>query len=91
MGPMSNEIDNLGWGAAAVVTTLLGAVGTLYKKLEGQNAKAIADLEKRVEVSDKKHDECLADRDQLRIEVATLGMKVANLECKTCNIKPGST
>ena len=83
---MSNELDNLGWGAAAVMTTLLGAVGTLYKKVEGQNAKAIADLEKRVETSDKKHDECLEDRDKLRIEVAMLGLKVAALECQSCNV-----
>jgi hypothetical protein len=87
---MSNDLDNLGWGAAAVVTTLLGAVGTLYKKIEGQNAKAIADLEARLSKREAQGDECEKDRDQLRLEVNTLQNKVHNLECASHSPKPGT-
>ena len=95
---VSNELPNLpessGWivsGVLGVIATLSTAVATLYRKIEGQNAAAIADLKdqltgvrKDLKESNEKHDECQKDRGELRLEVNTLKLQVNALECKTC-------
>ena len=57
-----------GWffaGMATVIGTLASVVAFLFKLNETKNAAAIIDLTKRLDASDRRHDECLKDRADL--------------------------
>lgn len=83
---MSEAPGEAGWvvgGVGAAVGTLATAVATLFKINEGKNAQAIIELKdaikdanKRFDESDKKHDECQHDRENLRVEMARLSMRI---------------
>ena len=76
-----------GWivaGVASVFTALTTALAAVFKISETKSAKAIETLEvrlalyeKRLEESDRKHEECLNDRSNLRESVARLEGKLA--------------
>ena len=71
-----------GWivaGILGIVTTLAGAVATLFKLNETKSTLAVKSLEVRLEgyamrldESDKKHQECLEDRIELSKQIARL-------------------
>jgi hypothetical protein len=83
---MSEAPGETGWvvgGVGAAIGALATAVATLFKINEGKNAQAIVELKdaiqhanKRFDESDKKHDECQKDRENLRIEMARLTVMV---------------
>lgn len=66
-------------GITSVTTVLASTVAYLYRALESKNSQAIADVKSDVsamkhelEKCESKHDECLKDRDFIRVELATL-------------------
>lgn len=69
-----------GWivaGVAAVYGTLTTAVAGLFKINETRSAKAIEKLEEsvtcmqcRLDESEKKHEDCLNDRNEIRVTLA---------------------
>lgn len=59
---------------------LIGIVAFLWKLNEGKNGKAIADLDARLIVSDRKHDECDQDRNTLREKFGRLEERFNLLE-----------
>lgn len=75
-----NDDTPWGWivaGAATVYGTLTTAVATLFKINESRQAKSIEKLEIsvtclqcRLDESDKKHEECLNDRNDLKVTLA---------------------
>lgn len=76
---MENDTP-LGWivaGVAAVYATLTTAIATLFKMNESRSAKSIEKLESdvksmqvRLDESDKKHEDCLEDRNNLNVKLA---------------------
>lgn len=73
----------------AAMGTLTRAIYVLYRKEETNNANAIRSLESRlaaadskIESTEKKNEECLKDREELRVEIATAKSRIAALEEK---------
>jgi hypothetical protein len=76
-------------GALAVIATLSSIVAFFYKKLEGSNQVAIADLQKNLIKQETKTDQCEKDRLELfrtqvrqETELATLKLEIKELKDK---------
>ena len=79
---MSDPNISPGWivaGVLGIVSSLAGAVATLFKINESKSALAVKSLEVRLEGyatrlddSDRKHQECLEDRIELSKQIARL-------------------
>lgn len=67
-------------GIATVVGTLSATVGWLWKANETKNAKRIDQLEQNLAESNKKHDECMDDRNTIREECAVMRVRLEMLE-----------
>lgn len=63
-----------------IVGCMAGVINKMYKQEQKTNAKAIKDLEARLEASDKKHQECEESREQLAIGSARLEERIAAIE-----------
>jgi len=59
-------------GVGIVIATLAAVVGGLYKRLEGKNAKAIADQAVTITHLEKRSEDCEEDRNQMKIRIAVL-------------------
>ncbi len=80
--------------AGAIGTALSTAAATVYRTIEGKNRQIIdnmrdsvtaietrsAALEKKLEESDKKHDDCQRDREELRVELAEVKARVCQVD-----------
>lgn len=68
----------------AGVATLIGGLATtvtaLWKVNETRNAKRIDQLEQNLAESNKKHDECMDDRNTLREECVEMRVRLEMLE-----------
>ena len=72
--------DTAGWifgAAASIIATLASAVAFMFKLNESKNAEAIKKLETgqsalqtRCDILDKQNDECIKDRDLIRVQLA---------------------
>ena len=79
-----------GWvfaGIMSMITALTSTVAYLYRSLEGRNTQAIADVKEEVfsircelHKCEEKHDECLRDREQINITLATLKGEVSQIK-----------
>tara|TARA_R110002111_G_scaffold84804_1_gene133153 strand:+ start:179 stop:433 length:255 start_codon:yes stop_codon:yes gene_type:complete len=58
--------------AGTIIGTLASAVAFLFKLLDSKNSSAIVDLQTRVACLDTANQECREDRENLRVELATV-------------------
>jgi len=92
------NVEDAGWfiaGISTVIASLAAAVATLFKMIESKNTEAIGELkahvievEKRLEESDRRHDDCQIDRAILSTEVALLKEYVARVSSMQDNQDP---
>ncbi len=84
----------MGWvlaGVATVIATLAGAVATLFKIRENENAKAIADLKASHELTKQKSDKCEEDRNKLFTRCEVLEVKLQTVEEKLARMDVDGT
>lgn len=81
-----NENGITGWilaGVASVVASLTSAVAFLYKSIQSNHTERLDDMQNQVKELredqkrlDQLHEECLRDREGLRVEVTFLKKKL---------------
>lgn len=84
------NVEETGWvvaGVLAVVSTLTSAVAFLARMVESKNTEAIGELRQEVATvkgelgkCEEKHDECLRDREHIKVELAKVTAEVTFLK-----------
>jgi hypothetical protein len=85
--------ESVGWifgAAASIIATLASAVAFMFKLNESKNAEAIKKLETgqsalqtRCDILDKQNDDCVKDRDLIRVKLAEVETELKFVKSQT--------